>query len=85
MRLGVVARAACQEKQVLRNVIDMLFYGGYKEADRLSTERVVARYARGNTSIQMGRFLTAEKTKSLLKRGDAAAMHLKTRVERATR
>lgn len=68
---------------MFKELIDKLFYGGYEAADRTSIGRVVARYSRGNTSIQFGRFLTAKKTEKLRADGDRAAARLAKRARRA--
>jgi hypothetical protein len=69
---------------VLRNLIDKLFLGGYEAADRDSAARVVARYTRGNTSIQFRRYLTDKKLERLRTDGDRAAGRLARRAERAS-
>ena len=83
--MGASGPDLLKELNVLRELIDKLFHGGYQAADRASTERVVARFARGNTSIQQGHYLNADRTDALRKRGDKAASKLHSRVARATR
>ena len=68
---------------VLRKLIDIVFFGGYEQADRESASKVVARFARGNTSIQFGRYLSADKLEKLLANGDRAAARLAKRAQRA--
>ena len=67
------------------NLIDRIFYGGYEAADRASVGRVVARFARGNTSIQLGRYLNTAKMEKLQADGDRAAARLAKRAKRAFR
>lgn len=66
-------------------LIDRIFYGGYEAADHVSVERVVARFSRGNTSIQHGRYLNAAKMGKLQADGDQAAARLAGRAKRAFR
>lgn len=66
-------------------LIDKIFFGGYNAASRASAGRVVARYARGNTSIQLGRYLTSMKMGKLTADGDKAAARLAKRAKRAFR
>ena len=68
---------------MLSELFDRIFYGGYESASRSAVERTVARYTRGNTSIQFGRYLTWKKTKELLDDGDRAAARLAKRAKRA--
>ena len=70
---------------MLKYLIDKFLYRGYKAADLASTARVVARYARGNTSVQLGRYLNSDKADKLRQLGDKAAKRLSDRVDRATR
>jgi hypothetical protein len=69
---------------VLSKLIDRLFYGGYEAASQISVGRVVARFARGNTSIQLGRYLNSARMERLLSNGDRAAARLAERAKRAS-
>lgn len=69
---------------MLSKWIDKIFYGGYEAASQKATERVVSRYARGNTSIQLGRYLNSTKMEKLRTNGDRAAARLAKRYKRAT-
>lgn len=70
-------------QNVLRKLIDRFLFGGYEAANRASEKRVVSRYARGNTSIQFGRYLNKPKLEKLLSDGDRAAQRLAKRAKRA--
>lgn len=70
---------------MLSKLIDRIFYGGYEAADRASVGRVVARFSRGNTSIQLGRYLNSAKIEKLQADGDRAAARLAQRAKRAFR
>lgn len=70
---------------MLKELIDRIFYGGYDAASRSSTGRVVARFTRGNTSIQFGRYLNSAKMEKLQADGDRAAARLAARARRAFR
>ena len=68
---------------VLRKFIDIIFFGGFEAADSKSAGRVIARYARGNISIQFGRYLSEKKLEKLFADGDRAAARLAKRAKRA--
>lgn len=68
---------------VLRKLIDFFFFGGFEAADHKSAERVITRYARGNTSIQFGKYLSGKKLEKLRADGDRAAARLAKRAKRA--
>jgi len=68
---------------VLKAFFDKLFYGGYETASKTAAGRVVARYSRGNTSVQFGRYLTSQSMEELRANGDRAAARLARRAERA--
>ncbi len=68
---------------MLRKLVDRIFWGGYEAADMGSAAKIVARYARGNISIQFGRYLTQEKMERLCADGDRAAARLAERTRRA--
>lgn len=70
---------------MFRELLDRLLYRGYLAAEHASTERVVRRYSRGNTSIQQGRYLNDRRTELLLAAGDKAAGRLLRRVDHALR
>lgn len=72
-----------KDRQVFKNIIDKIFFNGYNSVDAISTETVVARYARGNTSVQDKRYLNSSKLKKLLNAGDRAAKRLEKRAKRA--
>ncbi len=62
---------------------DKIFYNGYLAASERAVEDIVARYARGNVSIQFKRYLTADKLHALHVDGDKAAKSLAKRVAKA--
>lgn len=82
---SLVASGARPERTaiMLRRLIDKLFFGGYEAADKGSASKVVARFARGNISIQFDRYLTAERLEKLQSDGDKAAARLAGRAKRA--
>ncbi|MEP2987424.1 MAG: hypothetical protein ABJN65_11715 [Parasphingorhabdus sp.] len=68
---------------MFKKLIDKIIYGGYESANRASTERVVSRYSRGNTSVQLKRYLSTFKLEKLLADGDTAAKRLAERAKRS--
>lgn len=61
---------------MLANLIDRFLLGGYEAAKDAATLQIIARYSRGNTSIQNGHVLDEEALRKLHKKGDAAARKL---------
>lgn len=68
---------------MLRKIFDLIVLNGFEAADERSAERVVARYSRGNTMVQFGRYLNSLKTERLRANGDRAAARLERRARRA--
>lgn len=68
---------------MFKTLIDKIFFNGYEAADAASTEAIVARYSRGNTSVQLRRYLNADKLKKLLSDGDNSARRLAKRAQKA--
>lgn len=68
---------------VFHKLIDKIFFGGYEAADRESGRRAVARFSRGNTSVQLGRYMDSAKLEKMKADGDRAAKRLARRAKRA--
>ncbi len=68
---------------VLRKLIDKVFYGGYEAASEAKAERSIRRYSRGNILLQQGRFRDSEETEKLQAKGDKAAARAEKRYRRA--
>jgi hypothetical protein len=64
----------------LNALYDKLLLGGFEKAERESTARIVARFARGNVSVQAGRYIMDDELADLQDRGDAAAKRLQDAV-----
>ena len=64
---------------MLRKFIDRLIFGGYESAKDDATTRIVARYSRGNTTIQNGYILDEDGLRRLRAKGDKAARSLAKR------
>lgn len=60
----------------MSEIIDRLFHGGYDTAKKRETAKIVARYSRGNVSVQNGFILDEGALDNLRKRGDRAAKRL---------
>ncbi len=61
----------------LIEILDHVLLGGYEAAKKDATRKVVARYARGNVAIQMGRFIDEEDIKKLRDAGDKAMQNIR--------
>jgi hypothetical protein len=62
-----------------------MFYNGYLSACERAVQDVVARYSRGNTSVQDRRFMTEVERAALHDEAERAANRLAIRVGRTNR
>jgi hypothetical protein len=54
----------------------------YTEAKSEATDRIIARYSRGNTSVQNGQYMDKDKLNDLSSRGDEAMSRLRKMVRK---